>query len=212
MPPRRRGTRARPAESVNQQRNGLDDIVNEESEEDLDYNEYDEEEYVEKEGIQIPQTPEFLEYPDPVEARAWLKEIEKSFEILEFVNTEEKKVRRFQLVLKQWIQNRVAVPELTDYATLVQKASIVEAGSEQSLKEKQKRKRKIGSQGGGGGTENRSLPSRATFNRPLTARTFNMTVQNAFRKTDVIAGEFDVILGMNWLSSNGAQIDMSERK
>ncbi|KAL8089415.1 hypothetical protein AgCh_039026 [Apium graveolens] len=46
----------------------------------------------------------------------------------EFVNTEEKKTRRFQLGLKQWIQNRVAVLELTDYATLVQKASIVEAG------------------------------------------------------------------------------------
>ena len=48
----------------------------------------------------------------------------------EFVNIEEKKARRFQLGLKQWIQNRVAVIELTDYATLVQKASSVEAGSE----------------------------------------------------------------------------------
>ncbi|KAL8108905.1 hypothetical protein AgCh_025124 [Apium graveolens] len=38
------------------------------------------------------------------------------------------------------------------------KASIVEAGSEQSLKEKENRKRKIGSQGGG--TGKRSLPSR----------------------------------------------------
>ncbi|KAL8098415.1 hypothetical protein AgCh_031247 [Apium graveolens] len=66
----------------------------------------------------------------------------------EFVNTEEKKTRRFQLGLKQWIQNRVAVLELTDYATLVQKASIIEAGR-----------------------------------------------------------EFDVILGMDWLSSNRAQID-----
>ena len=76
----------------------------------------------------------------------------------EFVNTEEKKARRFQLGLKQWIQNRVAVLELTDYATLVQKASIVEAGSEQSVKKKENRKRKMGSQGIG--TRNRSLPGR----------------------------------------------------
>ncbi|XP_074337387.1 uncharacterized protein LOC141674575 [Apium graveolens] len=47
-----------------------------------------------------------------------------------FVNTAEKKARRFQL------------------------------GSEQSLKEKESKKRKIGIQGGGGRTENRSLPSR----------------------------------------------------
>ena len=50
MPPRRRGTRAQPAESVNQQRNEADPVVNEENEEDLDYNEYDEEEYVEEEA------------------------------------------------------------------------------------------------------------------------------------------------------------------
>ncbi|KAL8104423.1 hypothetical protein AgCh_028583 [Apium graveolens] len=231
----------------------------------------------------------------------------------EFVNTEEKKARRFQLGLKQWIQNRVAVLELTDYATLVQKASIVEAGSEQTVKEKENRKRKIGSQGIG--TGNRSLPSRfvrgavsqpargprfkkapsesvgqgggqsrATFhsqprapipecqtckkrhlgvcnqtrapprcylcdqighiansctrpkvtcfqcgkvghmkwdcptlkppasgmsraasNRPPAARTFNMTVQDAVRNTDMIAG-------MDWLSSNGAQIDCEQKK
>ncbi|KAL8104459.1 hypothetical protein AgCh_028614 [Apium graveolens] len=50
MPPHRRGTRAQPAESVNQQRNEPDTVVNEESEEDLDYNEYDEEEYIEEEA------------------------------------------------------------------------------------------------------------------------------------------------------------------
>ncbi|KAL8120101.1 hypothetical protein AgCh_017286 [Apium graveolens] len=159
--------------------------------------------------------PEFLGSADPIEVRAWLKEIEQSFEILEtdavipwdrftprflekyfprfmetqmeikflelkqdkmivaeyeakftelsrfvpeFVNTEEKEARRFQLGLKQWTQNRVTVLELTDYATLVQKASIIEADSEQSVKEKENMKRKIGSQGIG--TGNRSLPSR----------------------------------------------------
>ncbi|KAL8119553.1 hypothetical protein AgCh_016889 [Apium graveolens] len=50
MSPRRRGTRAHPAKSVNQQRNEPDPVVNEESEEDLDYNEYDEEDYVEEEA------------------------------------------------------------------------------------------------------------------------------------------------------------------
>ncbi|KAL8147195.1 hypothetical protein AgCh_004789 [Apium graveolens] len=238
--------------------------------------------------------PEFLGSADPVEAWAWLKEIEKSFEILgveerhktiftsymlkgeanywweskrnletdvvipwdrftrlfldkyfprfmetqmkirflelkrdkmtvaeyeakftelsrfvpEFVNTEEKKARRFLLGLKQWIQNRVAVLELADYATLVQKASIVEAGSEQSVKEKENRKRKIRSQGIG--TGNRSLPSRGTHeerlsNRPPASRTFNMTIQDAVQNTDVIAG-------MDWLSSNGAQIDCEQKK
>ena len=125
MPPHRRGTRAQPTESVNQQRGEPDPVLNEESEEDLDYNEYDEEEYVEEEAEDTHQggnpvnefmellranlnqqpippqppaaqqtaatvfrafkslkPPEFLGSADPVEARAWLKEIEKSFEIL----------------------------------------------------------------------------------------------------------------------------------
>ena len=68
----------------------------------------------------------------------------------EFVNTEEKRARRFQQGLKQWIQNRIAVFELTDYAAVVQKASIVEAGSEQSQKEREGRKRKR--PGGPGGS------------------------------------------------------------
>ena len=178
--------------------------------------------------------PEFHGTTDPVEARAWLKEMEKSFEILsitenqktvfsvylmkgeanhwweskknlegtgvvtwerfsllflekyfpkyietqmevkflelkqgnmtvaeyeakfselsrfvpEFVDTEEKRARRFQLGLKQWIQNKVAILELTNYATLVQKASIAEAGSDQSHKEREDKKRKMGNQKG----------------------------------------------------------------
>ena len=68
----------------------------------------------------------------------------------EFVNTEEKRARRFQQGLKQWIQNRIAVFELTDYAMVVQKASIVEAGSEQIQKEREGRKRRRS--GGPGGS------------------------------------------------------------
>ena len=71
----------------------------------------------------------------------------------EFVNTEEKRARRFQQGLKQWIQNRIAVFELTDYATVVQKASIVEAGSEQTQKEREGKKRKrFGGPGGSSGS------------------------------------------------------------
>ncbi|KAL8113860.1 hypothetical protein AgCh_020954 [Apium graveolens] len=54
--------------------------------------------------------------------------------------------------------------------------------------------------------------SRAASNRPPAARTFNMTVQDAVRNTDVIAGEVDVILGMDWLFSNGAQIDCERKR
>ena len=60
----------------------------------------------------------------------------------EFVNTEEKRARRFQQGLKQWIPNRIAIFELTDYAMVVQKASIVEEGSEQIQKEREERKRR----------------------------------------------------------------------
>lgn len=76
----------------------------------------------------------------------------------EYVNTEAKRARRFQLGLKQWIQNRVAVLELTDYATLVQKASIIEAGSEQLQNEKEGKKRKFDNRKGnstGGSFPNR---------------------------------------------------------
>ncbi|WOG92166.1 hypothetical protein DCAR_0311426 [Daucus carota subsp. sativus] len=58
------------------------------------------------------------------------------------VDTDEKKARRFQQGLKPWIQNRVAVLEITSYATLVHKACIVESGSELYNKEKGDRKRK----------------------------------------------------------------------
>ena len=69
----------------------------------------------------------------------------------ELVNTEEKRARRFQQGLKQWIQNRVAILEITDYATLVQKASIVEEGSDQMQRERERagKKRKTVSMDGG---------------------------------------------------------------
>ena len=60
----------------------------------------------------------------------------------ELVSTEEKKARRFYQGLRQWIQNQIVVLELTDYATVVQKATIVESGSEQSQKEKEGKREK----------------------------------------------------------------------
>ncbi|KAL8119598.1 hypothetical protein AgCh_016919 [Apium graveolens] len=54
--------------------------------------------------------------------------------------------------------------------------------------------------------------SRVASNKPPIARTFNMTVQDAMKDSDLIAGEFDVILGMDWLSSNDAQIDCKGKK
>ncbi|XP_074377707.1 uncharacterized protein LOC141719229 [Apium graveolens] len=134
--------------------------------------------------------PEFHSVTDPVQARAWLKEVEKTFERIgteeahktnfatyllkgevqmqrkflelkqenmsvaeyeakftelsrfmpQLVGTEEQKAERFQQGLKQWIQNKLAILEITDYATLVQKATIAEAGSEMSQKMKQTKK------------------------------------------------------------------------
>ena len=73
------------------------------------------------------------------------KFMELSLFVMELVNTEEKRARRFQQGLRQWIQNWIAVLEVTDYATVVQKETIVEIGSEQSQKEKEwRRKRKFG--------------------------------------------------------------------
>ncbi|XP_074367382.1 uncharacterized protein LOC141707862 [Apium graveolens] len=149
-------------------------------------------------SFKLVKPPEFHCVADPVQARAWLKEVEKTFErigteeahktnfatyllkgekydpkfmeiqmqrkflelkqenmsvaeyeakftelsrfVPQLVSIEEKKAERFQQGLKQWIQNKLAILEITDYATLVQKATIAEAGSEMSQKMKQTKK------------------------------------------------------------------------
>ncbi|XP_074323502.1 uncharacterized protein LOC141660418 [Apium graveolens] len=159
--------------------------------------------------------PELHGVADPVQARAWLKEVEKTFErigteeahktnfatyllkgemqrkILELkqenmsvaeyeakftelskfvpqpVGTEEQKAERFQQGLKQWIQNKLAILEITDYATLVQKATIAETGSEMSQKMKQTKKQKFDGRSRSVGGE--SFPSkfvRGTASQP----------------------------------------------
>ena len=57
----------------------------------------------------------------------------------------------------------MAILELTEYATLVQKATIVEAGSEQMQRERQKKGIKRKNMSMGGGSTGRSFPTR--FNR-----------------------------------------------
>lgn len=68
--------------------------------------------------------------------------------VLEFMNTEANWARIFQLWLKQWIQNNVDVLELTNYATLVKKLTIVEVGSDQNQSNKEIKKRKFEKRGG----------------------------------------------------------------
>lgn len=60
----------------------------------------------------------------------------------EYVDTDEKRAKRFQQGLKPWIRSRVAVFELTTYAAVVQKAMIIESESDWSQKEKSGKKRK----------------------------------------------------------------------
>ncbi|XP_074366170.1 uncharacterized protein LOC141707082 [Apium graveolens] len=59
------------------------------------------------------------------------------------VDTDEKKAKRFQQGLKPYIQNRIAVFEITNYTTLVQKAAIMESGSELYAKDANMKKRKF---------------------------------------------------------------------
>ncbi|XP_074342240.1 uncharacterized protein LOC141679718 [Apium graveolens] len=59
------------------------------------------------------------------------------------VDTDEKKAKQFQQGLKPYIQNRIAVFEITNYTTLVQKAAIMESGSELYAKDANVKKRKF---------------------------------------------------------------------
>ncbi|KAL8091503.1 hypothetical protein AgCh_033936 [Apium graveolens] len=119
--------------------------------------------------FQAVKPPEFKGSADHVEANAWLKEMEKAFElegdltVAEYeakftelarfvpdqVDTDEKKARRFEQGLKFWIQNRVAMFELTSYVAVVQKAMVIESRSDMSQKGKDGKKRKIETSEGG---------------------------------------------------------------
>nr|XP_017227894.1 PREDICTED: uncharacterized protein LOC108203463 [Daucus carota subsp. sativus] len=75
-------------------------------------------------------------------------EYEKNFTELsrfmgEYVDSEEKRAKRFQQGLKPWLRSRVAAFELTTYAEVVQKAMVIEGESEQNQKEKGNKKRRF---------------------------------------------------------------------
>ena len=77
----------------------------------------------------------------------------------EYVNTYEKRARRFQQGLKSWIRSKVAMFELLTYAAVVQKAIIIEGENEQYKRDKESKKRKAEFQGeiqGQGSTQSQS--------------------------------------------------------
>ena len=81
-------------------------------------------------------------------------EYEKKFTELarfvgDYVDTDEKRVKRFQQGLKPWLRSRVAAFELTTYAEVVQKGMVIEGESDQNLKEKKVKKRMFGGNGEG---------------------------------------------------------------
>ena len=69
----------------------------------------------------------------------------------EYVNTDEKRAKRFQQGLKPWIRSKVAMFELSTYAVVVQKSMIVEGESEQYNRDRESKKRKAESHGGNSG-------------------------------------------------------------
>ena len=81
-------------------------------------------------------------------------EYEKKFTELarfvgDYVDTDEKRAKRFQQGLKPWLRSRVAAFELATYAEVVQKAMVIEGESDQNQKEKDNKKRKFVSKGEG---------------------------------------------------------------
>ncbi|XP_063941903.1 uncharacterized protein LOC135149893 [Daucus carota subsp. sativus] len=81
-------------------------------------------------------------------------EYEKKFTELarfvgDYVDTDEKRAKRFQQGLKPWLRRRVVAFELVTYAEVVQKAMVIEGESDQNQKEKDNKKRKFGNKGEG---------------------------------------------------------------
>ncbi|KAK1369626.1 hypothetical protein POM88_035718 [Heracleum sosnowskyi] len=61
-----------------------------------------------------------------------------------YVDTEKKKAKGFQQGLSSWIRSKLAVLELDTYAAVVQKAMIAEGESDSYMREKENKKRKVG--------------------------------------------------------------------
>ena len=83
-------------------------------------------------------------------------EYEKKFTELarfvpEYVNTDEKRAKRFQQGLKPWIRRKVEMFILSTYAAVVQKSMIIEGESEQYNIDRESKKRKVEFHGGNQG-------------------------------------------------------------
>ncbi|KAK1360412.1 hypothetical protein POM88_044886 [Heracleum sosnowskyi] len=61
-----------------------------------------------------------------------------------YVYTEKKKANRFQQGLRSWIRSKLAVLELDTYSAVVQKAMIAEGESDSYMRERENKKRKVG--------------------------------------------------------------------
>ena len=78
-----------------------------------------------------------------------------------YVDTEKKKAKRFQQGLRPWIRSKLAILELNTYTAVVQKAMIAESESDLYMKDKESKKRKVGTadrvlvQGGSQGYPNK---------------------------------------------------------
>ncbi|KAL8133515.1 hypothetical protein AgCh_008831 [Apium graveolens] len=113
-------------------------------------------------GAGVEQKTKFASYFLKGEANYWWEstralegaEYEAKFtELARFVpdqvDTDEKKARRFEHGLRFWIQNRVAMFELTSYVAVVQKAMVIESKSDMYQKGNDGKKRKIETSGRG---------------------------------------------------------------
>ncbi|KAL8134291.1 hypothetical protein AgCh_009363 [Apium graveolens] len=265
--------------------------------------------------FQAVKPPEFKGSVDPVEANAWLKEIEKAFDLVgagaeqktkfasyflkgeanywwestralegdEFVTWERFTELFLEKYFPRYMKNqmeikflnltqgdltvaeyeakftelaRVAMFELTSYVAVVQKAMVIESRSDMSQREKDGKKRKI--ETSGGGQEQGTLPVNSVDAKVLIAsgasRSFisqdfvdklrckvkllekvlmielanknqvpvdrvcprcNIEIVGHHFYTNLIPfklGKFDVILGMDWLSENNAQIDYTGKE
>ena len=74
------------------------------------------------------------------------------------VDTEARKVRRFELGLRPWIYNRIAVLKIQTFSELLERAAIAEGGSEAQIKYNQEKKK--GSEGHRSGNSGGSNPNK----------------------------------------------------
>ncbi|KAL8133885.1 hypothetical protein AgCh_009088 [Apium graveolens] len=178
--------------------------------------------------------PKFKGEVDPVFARIWVKEMEKAFTLIqnqleiEFLELKqgEKSVSKFEA-------------KFTELARLASGyvALVIESDQKLAVKEKGDKKRKSESVTDKANQEESSQKfQRKAITRqsifqggivsqgPATSTSrvgiFKMTKRSDARDSDVVAadlipfqlGEFDVILGMDWLSQHKANIDCKKRK